>query len=222
MFNKKRQIEKQKTQLAESVLTCIEAGMVLGLGSGSTVAQLIDYLPQIAGRIEGVVASSQETARLVKQHNITVFELNDVGNIPLYIDSADEVNSAKQMIKGGGGALTGERIVAAATEQFVCIIDQSKYVKVLGEYPVAVEVIPMARSLVARQLVRLGGSPVYRQGFTTDHGNVILDTYHLDLTDPRYMEEQLTMLPGVVSCGIFAQNPADKVIIADAKGIEWL
>lgn len=222
MLNKKRQIEYQKQQVAESVLTCIEPGMILGLGSGSTVARLIDYLPQIAGRIEGVVASSEETAQLVKQHSIPVFELNDVGDIPLYIDSADEVNSDKQMIKGGGGALTGEKIVASAAQQFICIIDYSKHVQVLGEYPVAVEVIPMARSWVARQLVRLGGSPVYRQGYQTDYGNVILDTYHLDLTDPRYMEQQLTMLPGVVSCGIFAERVADKVIVANKKGIEWL
>lgn len=222
MFSKKRQQNKQKNQAAQAALECIETGMIVGLGSGSTVACLIEYLPEISGRLEGVVASSQATAHMVQQYDIPVLDLNTVGDIPLYIDSADEVNAAKQMIKGGGGALTGERIVASASEQFICIVDHSKYVQVLGEYPVAIEVIPMARSLVARQIVKLGGSPVYRQGFTTDYDNLILDVYNLDLTDPRSMERELTMLPGVVSCGIFAEHPADSVIVADSKGIEWL
>lgn len=218
MFNKKHQ-QQQKNLVAEAALDCIESGMILGLGSGSTVECLIDYLPRVASRIDGVVASSQDTAQKVKAHNIPVYELNDVGDVPLYIDSADEVNSLKQMIKGGGGALTGEKIVACAAEKFVCIIDQSKYVKTLGEFPVAIEVIPKARSLVARQIVKLGGSPAYRQGFATDYGNIIIDAYHLDLTDPRHMEQQLTLLPGVVSCGIFADRPADQVMVADKEGV---
>ena len=220
MFNKKRQQQEQKQQAAEAALDCIESGMVLGLGSGSTVEYLIDCLPQVASRIDGVVASSQDTAQKVKAHNISVYELNDVGDVPLYIDSADEVNDLKQMIKGGGGALTGEKIVASASEKFVCMVDQSKHVKTLGEFPVAIEVIPKARSLVARQIVKLGGSPAYRQGFETDYGNIIIDAYHLDLTDPRDMEQQLTLLPGVVSCGIFAGQAADQVIVAGAKGVD--
>ena len=205
--------EARKKAVAEAALTLIEPGIVIGVGSGSTVRYFIDALQSIKHKIEGAVASSVETANRLKAIGIPLVDLNAVSELTLYVDGADEINAAKQMIKGGGGALTREKIAATVAKQFVCIVDSSKQVDLLGTFPVAVEVIPMARSLVARALVQLGGSPVYRNGFVTDNHNVILDVYHLPLVDPKRMESTLKGMVGVVESGIFAQRTADVLLV---------
>ena len=205
-----------KKQAAEAALQYVDGG-VIGVGTGSTVNHFIDLLAGIKGRIEGAVSSSEASSERLKQHGIPVLDLNAVGDLALYVDGADESNKDLALVKGGGGALTREKIVAAASERFVCIADATKLVDVLGAFPLPVEVIPMARSLVARQVVKLGGTPVWREGYVTDNGNVILDVQGLQILEPKALEQQLNNLPGVVTCGIFALRGAD-VLILGAEG----
>jgi len=204
-----------KKQVAEAALRFVPEGEIIGVGTGSTANFFIDGLATLKDRIKGAVASSDATAERLKQHGIQVFSLNDVGNLPVYVDGADEVNSHREMIKGGGGALTREKIVAAAAREFICIVDASKQVKRLGTFPLPVEVIPMARSYVARKLVALGGQPEYREGFVTDNGNIILDVHNLDITNPIELETALNNIVGVVTNGLFAKRPADVVLVGE-------
>jgi ribose 5-phosphate isomerase A len=206
-----------KKQAAEAALDYVEGG-VIGVGTGSTVNHFIDALAGIKGRIEGAVSSSEASTERLKRHGIPVFDLNAVGELALYVDGADEANGRLELIKGGGGALTREKIVAAASRKFVCIADESKLVEVLGRFPLPVEVIPMARSYVARELVRLGGTPVWREGFVTDNGNLILDVQNLEITDPKGLEQRINAIAGVVTVGIFALRPADVLILGSAQG----
>lgn len=212
-----------KRDAAEAAVKYIDDwNMVVGVGSGTTVHYFIDALAGVKNRIETTVASSVETAKRLKAHGIPVESLNDVDGIDVYIDGADEINHHLQMIKGGGGALTREKIVAAASKKFVCIAHAQKDVELLGTFPVAVEVIPIARSSVARKIVKLGGTPEYREGFQTDNGNIILDVYGFKLLDPLGMEQILNNIPGVVCNGIFAMNPADILLLAGDSGIETI
>ena len=212
---------KLKQEVAKAALASIDDGMILGVGTGSTVNCLIDLLPQV--NLKGAVASSKVTQDKLEALGIEVMDLNYVGELDLYIDGADEVNPNLQLIKGGGAALTREKIVAAASKQFLCLVDESKWVTQLGrEFPVPIEVLPQARSYVARQLVKLGGEPVYREGFVTDYGNLILDTYNLEITSASEMEQTLNNIVGVVCNGIFAANQADKLLIAKSTGVELL
>ncbi|KZX61712.1 ribose 5-phosphate isomerase A [Alcanivorax sp. HI0033] len=204
-----------KKQVAEAALRFVPEGEVIGVGTGSTANFFIDGLASIKDRIKGAVASSDATAERLKGHGIPVFSLNDVDSLPVYVDGADEVNGHREMIKGGGGALTREKIVAAVARQFVCIVDGSKQVKRLGRFPLPVEVIPMARSHVARKLVALGGQPEYREGFVTDNGNIILDVHNLDILNPIEMEEKINNIVGVVTNGLFAKRPADVVLVGE-------
>ena len=206
-----------KKQAAEAALSQVEGG-VIGVGTGSTVNHFIDYLATIKGRIDGAVSSSETSSARLAQHGIPVLDLNASGGLSLYVDGADEANQALQLIKGGGGALTREKIVAAASERFVCIADESKLVSVLGAFPLPVEVIPMARSYVARELAKLGGNPVWREGFTTDNGNLILDIHGLHIMEPMALEQRINNIAGVVSVGIFALRPADLLILGSASG----
>lgn len=208
-----------KKAVADAALEYIENGMVLGVGSGSTVNFFIDALKSVRSKIDGAVASSNVTAEKLTALSIPLYDLNSISEIELYVDGADEINAANQMIKGGGGALTREKIVAAVSKKFVCIADKSKQVEILGAFPVAVEVIPMARSYVAREIVKLGGDPVYRQGFVTDNGNVILDIYNLKIMDPVALEQALNNIVGVVTNGIFAQRGADVLLLATPEGV---
>lgn len=211
----------QKQAVAKSALDYIEEGMILGVGTGSTVNCLIELLPQM--KLKAAVASSQITEDKLKALGIDVVDLNFIGELDLYIDGADEVNDALQLVKGGGGALTREKIVAAASKKFVCMVDASKSVKQLGiNFPIPIEVLPQARSYVARELVKMGGEPVYREGFITDYGNVILDTYDLDVSQPSQMEHVLNNIVGVVCNGIFAMNCADVLLKATADGVKRL
>ncbi|CAM4064778.1 ribose-5-phosphate isomerase RpiA [Psychrobacter arenosus] len=213
--------QQLKQEVARAALTYIEDDMILGVGTGSTVNCLIELLPRV--RLRGAVASSQVTQDKLEALGIEVMDLNFVGELDLYIDGADEVNPNLQLIKGGGGALTREKIVAAASKEFICLVDESKWVTTLGrEFPVPIEVLPQARSYVARELARMGGEPVYREGFVTDYGNVILDTYDLDVQRASEMEARLNNIVGVVCNGIFAANQADKLLIAKETGIETL
>jgi ribose 5-phosphate isomerase A len=211
-----------KIEAARAGLERVEEGMVLGIGTGSTVNALIDELASAGIRLEGAVSSSEETTRRLKQAGIDVLELNHTGDLDLYIDGADEVDGHRRLIKGGGGALTREKVIAGASRRFVCIVDESKRVDVLGAFPLPVEVIPMARSFVARQLRKLGGQPELRDGCTTDNGNVILDVRNLDLVDPGKVESSINDVPGVVTCGLFAHRSADEVLIATESGLETL
>jgi ribose 5-phosphate isomerase A len=203
-----------KKSAALAALSYIEPGIVLGVGSGSTVNYFIDALKTVKGKIEAAVASSIASADRLKALSIPVIDLNNVSELTLYVDGADEINPYKQMIKGGGGALTREKIVAAVAKKFICIADQTKQVDLLGTFPVAIEVIPMARSYVARQIVKLGGDPVYRQGFVTDNGNIILDVYNLKILNPIALEQELNNIVGTVANGIFALRPADVLLLA--------
>jgi ribose 5-phosphate isomerase A len=212
--------DDQKKAVALAALDYIEYGIVLGVGSGSTVNYFIDALKSVKGKIEGAVASSVVSAEKLKALSIPVLDINSIGEIPLYVDGADEIDPYKNMIKGGGGALTREKIVAAVSKKFICIIDSSKQVDLLGTFPVAVEVIPMARSYVARELLKLGGNPVYRQGFLTDNGNVILDVHNLKILNPVAIEQKINNIVGVVTNGIFAARPADVVLLASEQGVK--
>ncbi len=208
----------QKQAAAQAALAYIEEGMILGVGTGSTINCLIDVLSQV--RLKGADVSSNVTEQRLRALGVEIFDLNSVGELDLYIDGADEINADGIMIKGGGGALTREKIVAAASKEFICLADDSKWVQTLGRFPVAVEVLPQARSYVARQLVELGGYPVYREGFVTDYGNVILDTHDLDISNPIALEERLNNIVGVVCHGIFAKQSADILLKAGANGVE--
>lgn len=213
--------QQQKQAVAKKALTYIESGMILGVGTGSTVNCLIDLLPSV--HLKGAVASSKITEQKLTSLGIEVMDLNFVGELDLYLDGADEVNANLQLIKGGGGALTREKIVAAASKQFICMVDGSKWVEKLGvNFPVPIEVLPQARSYVARELVKLGGEPIYREGFITDYGNVILDTYDLIIDDPISMEQQLNNIVGVVCNGLFTVQKADKLLIANQNGVDVL
>ena len=203
-----------KRLAAEKAIEYVEDGMIVGVGTGSTVAFFIDALARIKHRIAGTVSSSEQSSERLRAHGIEVMELNNTGALALYVDGADECDAHKRLIKGGGAALTREKIIAEASEKFVCIIDPAKLVPVLGRFPLPVEVIPMARSLVARRILALtGGQPVWRDGVVTDNGNVIIDVHGLSITDPVAMERELSQIPGVVSAGLFARRPADVVII---------
>jgi ribose 5-phosphate isomerase A len=211
--------EELKKRVAAEALKHVVEDRVVGVGSGSTVNFFIDALAGIKGRIEGAVAASEASAQRLKRHGIRVLDLNSVSELPVYVDGADEVTEHLQMIKGGGGALTREKIVAAVAAKFVCICDASKLVPVLGKFPLPLEVIPMARSYVGRELVKLGGQPELRQGFTTDNGNLIIDCHGLTLLDPPRTESELNNLAGVVANGIFARRPADLLLLAEASGV---
>ncbi len=211
--------DEQKRAVAREAVKYVVDDEVIGVGSGSTANFFIDELAKIRHRIKAAVASSVKTAERLKDHGIYIEELNNVSDIPVYVDGADEVTEHGAMIKGGGGALTREKIVAAVARKFVCIADGSKLVGVLGNFPLPVEVIPMARSYVARQLVLLGGQPAWRMGFTTDNGNVILDVRNLKLVDPVARETELTQIVGVVTVGLFARRGADVILIGGENGV---
>ena len=211
---------EKKRRAAQAALEFVEDGMVLGVGTGSTVAQLIEALKNSAIRLEGAVSSSRQTSAALRAAGIPEVELNVAGELPLYIDGADEATPNGALIKGGGAALTREKVVAEASKKFICIIDDSKLVKVLGAFPLPVEVIPMARSYVARRLVTLGGQPVWREAVVTDNGNVILDVHNLDLKDPSAFETAANQIAGVVTVGLFAHRRADLLIVAGSGGVE--
>lgn len=207
-------MSEAKRLAGEKAIEFVEDGMIVGVGTGSTVAYFIDALAGIKDRIKGAVSSSEQSTARLKQHGIEVLDLNHTGALSLYVDGADECDPHKRLIKGGGAALTREKIIAEASKQFVCIVDPSKQVPVLGRFPLPVEVIPMARSLVAREILAMtGGQPVWRDGVTTDNGNVVLDIHNLSITDPVAMEREINQIPGVVSVGLFARRPADIVIV---------
>lgn len=212
--------EAGKQAAAQAAVEYVENDMIVGVGTGSTVEYFIAALATVKQKLEGVVASSVATANKLKSHSIPLIDLNSVSELPLYVDGADEINSARQMIKGGGGALTREKIIATVAKKFVCIADESKYVDMLGEFPVSVEVIPMARSYVARQIVLLGGDPVYREGFVTDNGNVILDVFNMKLLEPRVIEDKLKNIVGVVESGVFARRTADVLLLGSESGVK--
>lgn len=208
--------DDQKRAAGDAALRYVDGGIV-GVGTGSTVAFFIDALATIKHRIEGAVSSSERSTALLRERGIQVLDLNAVGEIPLYVDGADECDGNKCLIKGGGAALTREKICAAVAKQFVCVIDPSKRVQVLGKFPLPVEVIPMARSYVAREILRRGGNPVWRAGCVTDNGNWILDVHGLSITDPHALETDLNQITGVVTVGLFAHRPADVVLIGDRE-----
>jgi ribose 5-phosphate isomerase A len=210
--------DELKKAVAQAALRYVVEDKVVGVGSGSTVNFFIDALAAIKGRIEGAVAASEASAQRLKQHGIRVFDLNSLSELPVYVDGADEVTEHLQMIKGGGGALTREKIVAAVAAKFVCICDASKLVPVLGKFPLPIEVIPMARSHVGREVVRMGGHPELRPNFTTDNGNLIVDCHGLTLLDPAKTEAELNNVAGVVTNGIFARRPADVLLLAQGSG----
>lgn len=214
--------DAMKKSVAEAALKYVEAGTVIGIGTGSTANFFIDALAEIKHKIEGTVASSVASAERLKRHGIPVLDLSAADDIAIYVDGADEATRFLHLIKGGGGALTREKIVAAASRKFVCIADQSKLVDVLGKFPLPVEVIPMARSYVARQMVKLGGQPVLRQGFTTDNGNLILDVHNLEIIDPPKLEAELNNIAGVVTNGIFALRPADVLLLGTPEGVQTI
>jgi ribose 5-phosphate isomerase A len=209
--------DEMKKLAAKAALDYVEGGIV-GVGTGSTVNHFIDFLAGVKGKIDGAVSSSEASTERMRGHGIPVYDLNEVGGLSLYVDGADESNRQLQLIKGGGGALTREKIVAAASERFVCIADESKLVSVLGQFPLPVEVIPMARSYVARELVKLGGTPVWREGFVTDNGNLILDVQGLEIVQPIATEQAINNIAGVVTVGIFALRPADVLILGTPEG----
>lgn len=211
--------DQLKQAAAVAAMSHIPDSIILGVGSGSTVHFLIDELAKIKNRIMGAVAASETTAEKLRAHGIRVLDLNEVDVIPLYIDGADEINPQLQMIKGGGAALTREKIIAAVAERFICIADVSKSVRVLGQFPIPIEVIPMARSYVARELVQLGGRPVYRQGVITDNGNVLLDMHGLMIGEPAQLEAEINQIAGVVTNGIFARRRADLLLLSTVEGV---
>ncbi|MDG4595235.1 MAG: ribose-5-phosphate isomerase RpiA [Candidatus Contendobacter sp.] len=214
--------EDMKKRAAEAALEYIEDNTVLGVGTGSTVGYFIDALARIKHRLDGVVSSSEATTRQLKACKIPVLDLNAAGPLPLYVDGADEINHQLQMIKGGGGALTREKIIAAASELFICIADLSKRVDVLGAFPLPVEVIPMARSHVGRELLKRGGQPVLRENVVTDNGNLILDVHNLRILEPAKLEAELNNIAGIVTVGLFALRPADILLLGMADGVRML
>lgn len=214
--------DELKKKVAEAALKYAKGVSILGIGTGSTVNHFIDLLADLKGEIDGAVSSSEMSTARLKKIGIPVIDLNAAGQLDVYIDGADEVNAHLQMIKGGGGALTREKIIAAASRKFVCIVDATKYVDVLGRFPLPVEVIPMARSFVARELVKLGGQPKLREGYLTDNGCQILDVYNLEILNPPELERTINDIPGVVTVGIFALRPADVVLLGSEEGIRTL
>ena len=217
--NLKKAAARQAFEYVESLL---ENDSIVGIGTGSTANFFIKELGAIAQKIEGTVASSEESAKRLKELNIPVFDLNSVGEVFVYVDGADESNEYLQLIKGGGAALTREKIIAAAAKEFLCIADESKLVSILGTFPLPVEVIPMARSYVGRQIVKLGGDPVFRENCVTDNGNHILDIFNLEILDPRKLENELNQITGLVTSGLFAKRPADRLFLGTATGVKTI
>lgn len=214
--------DELKRAVAKAAIAYVPADCIVGVGTGSTANFFIDELATIKHKIRGAVASSEASAKRLQGHGIEVLSLNDAGELPVYVDGADEITRHMHMVKGGGGALTREKIVAAASKKFICVCDSSKLVDVLGKFPLPVEVIPMARSYVARELVKLGGQPKLREGFTTDNGNLILDVHNLQIMNPVELETTLNQLAGVVTNGLFARRGADVLLLGTDKGVQTL
>ena len=214
--------DDKKKAVARAALEFVESGTIVGVGTGSTANYFIDALAEVKHKVDSSVASSEESARRLRAHGIPVTDLNSVSEIAVYVDGADESTRNLHLIKGGGGALTREKIVAAVAARFVCVVDESKLVDRLGAFPLPVEVIPMARSYVARRIVRMGGQPELREGFTTDNGNVIVDIHNLDILEPARLETELNQITGVVCNGLFAQRPADVLLIGRDSGVDTL
>lgn len=214
--------DELKKAVAKKAIDYVVEGEIVGVGTGSTANFFIDYLAEIKDRIEGTVASSEASKERLEAHGIPVYDLNAVDSVPVYVDGADEADPNLCLIKGGGGALTREKIIADVAGKFVCIADASKNVKVLGQFPLPVEVIPMARSHVARQIVKLGGDPVYRDGFVTDNGNIILDIHNMQIAKPVEMEEKINNIVGVVTNGLFARRSADVLLLGTDNGVETI
>ena len=214
--------DEMKQAVARAAIEYVVPGTIVGVGTGSTANYFIDELAKIKGQIEGTVASSVATAERLEGHGIPVLDLNSVDSLSVYIDGADESNRHLHLVKGGGGALTREKIVAAVADKFVCIADETKLVDYLGRFPLPIEVIPMARSYVAREIVKLGGEPVLREGFTTDNGNVILDVHNWEIMEPVKLEQQLNNIVGVVTNGLFAMRPADVLLLGTREGVKTL
>ena len=214
--------DEMKQAVARAAIEYVEVGTIIGIGTGSTANFFIDELARIKHQIDGTVASSEASAERLRGHGIEVMDLNSVSEISVYIDGADESNKHLHLIKGGGGALTREKIVAAVSKKFVCIADESKLVDVMGRFPLPVEVIPMARSYVAREIAKLGGQPVLREGFTTDNGNIILDVNNMEIMEPVKLEETLNHITGVVTNGLFAIRPADVLLLGTQDGVTTL
>jgi len=211
-----------KRAVAKAAIEYVPVDSIVGVGTGSTANFFIDELAKIKHKIRGAVASSEASAKRLQGHGIEVMSLNDVSDIPVYVDGADEITRHMHMIKGGGGALTREKIVAAASKKFICLCDESKLVDVLGKFPLPVEVIPMARSYIAREIVKLGGQPKLREGFTTDNGNIILDVHNLQIMNPVELETSLNHLAGVVTNGLFARRGADVLLLGTASGVKTM
>ena len=211
--------DEMKKAAGKAALEYVSKNSIVGVGTGSTVNHFIDALESVKDTIKGVVSSSTASTLRLEKLGIRVFEANEVASLDIYVDGADEINANKEMIKGGGAALTREKVVAAISKKFICIIDDSKKVDVLGQFPLPVEVIPMARSFVARELVKLGGDPCYREGCITDNGNVILDVHNLKIIDPKSLEDQINAIVGVVTVGLFAHRPADIVLQGSPNGV---
>jgi ribose 5-phosphate isomerase A len=214
--------DEKKQAVARAALEFVKTGTVVGVGTGSTANYFIDALAEIKHKIEGAVASSEASAQRLQANGIMVLDLNSVSELSVYVDGADETTRSLYLIKGGGGALTREKIVAAVASRFVCVVDESKLVDRLGAFPLPVEVIPMARSYVARRIVRLGGQPELRNGFNTDNGNIILDVHNLDILDPPKIEAELNQIAGVVCNGLFAQRPPDVLLLGSDAGVETM
>ncbi|CDW93125.1 MULTISPECIES: ribose-5-phosphate isomerase RpiA [Thiomonas] len=212
--------DELKQQVAAAALTQVPQGEIIGVGTGSTVNFFIDALAGIKHQIKGAVSSSERSTERLRAHGITVYDLNEVAQLSVYVDGADEIDASGAMIKGGGGALTREKIIAEAAERFICIVDQSKLVPVLGKFPLPVEVVPMARELVARRLRALGGDPRERSGYVTDNGNLILDVHGLEIAQPREFETRVNQIPGVVTVGLFALRAANVALIGTAEGVQ--
>ncbi|MDG2155582.1 MAG: ribose-5-phosphate isomerase RpiA [Gammaproteobacteria bacterium] len=211
---------EEKREAASAALEFIKPGCALGVGTGSTVNYLIDALPAVKDKIQSIVSSSVDSTKRLRSIGFEVSELAEVGHCDLYIDGADEANKHFQLIKGGGGALTREKVIAAASRKFVCIIDQTKMVGVLGAFPLPIEVIPMARSYVAREIIKYRGQPVFREGFMTDNGNQIIDVHNLSITNPIEIESRISLIPGVVTVGLFCHRPADVLLIGAPDGVK--
>ncbi len=211
--------EQAKQLVAEAAMEYIEWDWVIGVGTGSTANLFIDELAKIKGQLDGAVASSEASADRLRNHGIKVMELDQVGSLPIYVDGADESTKHRHLIKGGGAALTREKIVAAASDKFVCIADDSKLVGMLGKFPLPIEVIPMAKSYVGREMVKLGGNPIFREGVTTDNGNIIIDVHDLSIDNPVDLESKINQIAGVVTNGLFAQRGADVLLLGGADGV---
>ncbi len=214
--------DAKKLIVAKAALDYIQNGTILGIGTGSTVNHLIDLLPGVKDKIETVVSSSDASTELLKERGFEVTRLNAVNDLDLYIDGADEATKHRHLIKGGGGALTREKVLAGASRKFVCILDDSKLVGMLGTFPVPIEVIPMAQAFIARKLVKMRAQPIWRENFVTDNGNHILDVHNLGITNPLEMETRINQIPGVVAVGIFAHRPADVLLISDDTGVRTM